>query len=141
MKKVLFVCTHNSARSQMSEGFLRHHAGDRFEAFSAGTEPGSLHPLAVEAMAEIGIDISGQHAKSVDEFLGRPFEYVITVCERARETCPLFPHAARHLHWDLPDPSRIEGTHEERLVMFRRIRDQVGERVRALIDHASGLSQ
>jgi len=139
--KVLFICTHNSARSQMAEAFLNHLGGERFRAWSAGTEPGHVHPLAVEVMAEIGLDITSQRAKSVDRFLGHPFNYVSTVCDRARESCPVFPHAARHLHWDLPDPSQAEGSHEERLATFRWVRDQVREHVRALIDGAFGPNQ
>jgi len=127
--RVLFVCTHNSARSQMAEGFLRHLGGDAFEAASAGTEPGELHPLAVEVMAEAGIDISGQRAKAVDDFVRQRFDYVITVCDDAREACPFFPGAARRLHWSLPDPSAASGSREERLSVFRAVRDEVRRRV------------
>src|SRR3990170_6020380 len=91
--RILFVCTHNSARSQMAEGFLRHYASDGFDAYSAGTEPGALHPLAVRVMAEEDVDISGQRAKSLDAFLEEPFDYVITVCDEANEVCPVFPNA------------------------------------------------
>ena len=127
--KVLFVCTHNSARSQMAEGFLRRLGGDAIEATSAGTEPGELHPLAVEVMAEEGIDISGQHAKSVDDFVQQRFDYVITVCDDANESCPIFPHALHRLHWSFPDPSMAGGTHEECLAVFRQVRDGVKARV------------
>jgi len=127
--KVLFVCTHNSARSQMAEGFLRRLGGDAIEATSAGTEPGELHPLAVEVMAEEGIDISGQHAKSVDDFVQQRFDYVITVCDDANESCPIFPNALHRLHWSFPDPSMAGGTHEERLAVFRQVRDGVKARV------------
>ena len=138
MKRVLFVCTHNSARSQIAEALLRHHAGDRFEAFSAGTEPGSLHPLAVRAMAEIGIDISEQRSKSVDGFVGQQFDFVITVCDQARETCPIFPGAASQLHWGFPDPAAVPGSEEERLDAFRRVRDKIAARVRGFISGEVG---
>ena len=130
MKRVLFVCTHNSARSQMAEGLLRHYSGDRFEAFSAGTEPGSLHPLAVRAMAELGIDISDHSPKPVDRFLDQSFDLVVTVCDQATETCPVFPGATRHLHWSFEDPSHVEGSEEERLEVFRRVRDEIEARIR-----------
>jgi len=126
---VLFICTHNSARSQMAEGFLRHLSGGAVEVRSAGTEPGALNPLAVQVMAEEGIDISGHHAKSLDAFLLERFDYVITVCDDANETCPVFPNARRRLHWSFPDPSRAEGTLEEHLSVFRAIRDAIGARV------------
>ena len=127
--KVLFICTHNSARSQMAEGLLNRLGAGRFEATSAGTEPSVLHPLAVEVMAEESIDISGQHAKSIDAFLQERFDYVITVCDDANEACPVFPNARHRLHWSLPDPSRAEGTREERLAFFRAIRDAIRARV------------
>ena len=127
--KVLFICTHNSARSQMAEGFLNRLGAGRFEARSAGTEPGTLHPLAVQVMTEQGIDISGQHAKSIDAFLQERFDYVITVCDDANETCPVFPNARHRLHWSVPDPSRAQGTREERLAFFRAIRDAIRARV------------
>ena len=133
MMRVLFVCTHNSARSQMAEGYLRHLRGDAFEAVSAGTEPGALNPLAVEVMAEDGIDISGQRAKSVDDFVQQQFDYVITVCDDAREACPFFPGAARRLHWSFPDPSAAGGTREERLAVFRQVRDGIRARVKELL--------
>jgi arsenate reductase len=131
--KVLFVCTHNSARSQMAEGFLRYLGGSAFEAHSAGTEPGELHPLAVAVMAKEGIDISGQRAKSVDDFVQQRFDYVITVCDDANEACPFFPNAASRLHWSIPNPSAAEGTHEERLAVFREVRDGIRARVRELL--------
>jgi len=127
--KVLFICTHNSARSQMAEGFLNRLGAARFEATSASTEPGTLHPLAVQVMAEEGIDISGQHAKSIDAFLQERFDYVITVCDDANETCPVFPNARHRLHWSFPDPSRAQGTREKRLAVFRAIRDAISARV------------
>jgi arsenate reductase len=121
--KVLFLCTHNSARSQMAEGLVRHLAGDRFEVMSAGTEATHVRPLAVRAMDEVGIDISGQESKTLDRYLGEPFDYVITVCEEANEACPFFPGAAERLHWSLPDPAAAQGTEEERLEVFRSVRD------------------
>ncbi len=127
--RVLFICTHNSARSQMAEGFLNHLEGESFQARSAGTEPGALHPLAVQVMAEEGIDISGQRAKSIDAFVEEPFDYVVTVCDDANEACPVFPNARHLLHWGFPDPSRAEGTPEERLAVFRSVRDAIRARV------------
>jgi arsenate reductase len=123
--KVLFLCTGNSARSQMAEGYLRHVAADRFEALSAGLEPKGHNPLAVEAMREIGIDISKQHSKDVVTLLGQHVPYVVTVCDNARERCPIFPGTWKFLHWSLGDPAQAVGTHEERLAVFRRVRDQI----------------
>jgi arsenate reductase len=128
--KVLFLCTGNSARSQMAEGFLRHFAGDQFEVVSAGTKPGVLNPLAVKAMAELGIDISRQTSKSITEFLNLPIQYVVTVCDHARESCPLFPGAVRMLHWSFEDPAAAKGTNEQKLAVFRRIRDQIQIRIK-----------
>ncbi len=129
--KVLFLCTGNSARSQMAEGLLRAKAGDRFEAFSAGLEPTQIHPLAIEAMREIGIDISAQRAKSLTEYLGRQhFGHLITVCDRAAANCPVFPGVADRLHWSLDDPAAAGGDHDEQLAVFRAVRD----RLAALID-------
>ena len=127
--RVLFLCTHNSARSQMAEGLLRHLAGDRFEAMSAGTEATHVRPLAVRAMKEIGVDISGQVSKTLDRYLNEPFDYVITVCDDANEACPFFPGAQRRLHWSFEDPSNAEGTEEERLAVFRSVRDRIRERI------------
>jgi arsenate reductase len=135
--RVLFVCTHNSARSQMAEGLLRQLAGDRFEAFSAGTEVSSVRPEAISVMAELGIDISGQHSKSVDEFVGQQFAWVITVCDRARESCPYFPGAEQTAHWGFDDPAEAQGTDEERLKVFRRVRDEIRDRLRMFILAAS----
>ncbi len=131
--RVLFVCTHNSARSQMAEGYLRRFGGDAVKAISAGTEPGELHPLAIAVMAEEGIDISGQQAKSVDDFVKQRLDYVITVCDDANEACPFFPNAANRLHWSFPKPSAVEGTLEERLAFFREVRDGIRVRVRELL--------
>jgi arsenate reductase len=127
--RVLFVCTHNSARSQMAEGLLRRFGGVRFEASSAGTEPGRLHPLAVAAMAEAGIDISGHLSKSVESLRGQAFDCVITVCDQAKESCPVFPGARSQLHWSLPDPGAATGSEQERLDAFRRVRDLLRTRI------------
>lgn len=130
---ILVLCTGNSARSQMAEGLLRRAAGDRFDIFSAGTKPSSLRAEAIAVMAEIGIDISGQRSKSVDEFMGRPFRYVITVCDNARENCPIFPAQTERIHWGFEDPAAIEGTLTEREAAFRRIRDQIARRVAGFV--------
>ena len=127
--KVLFLCTGNSARSQMAEGYLRHVAPDDFEALSAGIEPKGLNPLAVEAMREIGIDISTQRSKHVGEFLGQVIPCVVTVCDSAKERCPLFPGAFKFLHWSLDDPASAIGTHDEKLAVFRQVRDDVTSRI------------
>ena len=123
--KVLFLCTGNSARSQMAEGYLRHVAGDHFEPLSAGIEPKGLNPLAVEAMREIGIDISQQHSKDVVSLLGLHVPFVVTVCDNAKERCPIFPGTWEFLHWSFDDPAAAVGTHEERLAVFRRVRDEI----------------
>jgi arsenate reductase len=137
--RVLFLCTHNSARSQMAEGLLRQLAGDRFEAHSAGTEATLVRPLAIRAMNEIGVDISGQESKTLERYLGEPFDYVITVCDDANEACPFFPGAKNHLHWSLPDPSAAEGSEEERLAVFRSVRDQIRDRMQTeLVDGRGG---
>ncbi len=122
---MLFLCTHNSARSQMAEGLLRHFAGDRFEVMSAGTEATHVRPLAVRAMDELGIDISGQESKTLKQYLGQAIDYVISVCDEANEACPFFPEARQRLHWSLPDPAAVEGTEEERLEVFRLVRDRL----------------
>jgi arsenate reductase len=121
--RVLFLCTHNSARSQMAEGLLGHLAGDRFEPFSAGTEATHVRPEAIEAMRELGVDISGQVSETLDHYLGEPFDYVVTVCDDANEACPVFPGAKERLHWSLPDPSAVTG--EGRLGAFRGVRDRI----------------
>ena len=128
--RVLFLCTHNSARSQMADGLLRHLAGDRFEAFSAGTEATRVRPLALRAMEEVGVDISGQDSETLERYLAEPFDRVITVCDEANEACPFFPGASERLHWSFPDPSKAEGTDEERLQVFRRVRDDIESRIR-----------
>jgi arsenate reductase len=136
MKRVIFICTHNSARSQMAEGLLRHLAGKRFQPYSAGTAPTRLHPLAVAAMQEIGIDISGQRAKDASEYTEAKFDYLITVCDQAREACPIFPGARHQLHWSLPDPAAAEGEETARLIAFRQVREDLAARIRQLIEGA-----
>lgn len=132
---VLFVCTHNSARSQMAEGILNHFFGDRYQAFSAGTEKTHLQPLAIEAMKRIRIDISHHKSKTVDHFTGREFDIMVTVCDRAKETCPFIPTRKDRLHWSLEDPSESTGSEEERLVVFEQVRDEIKERI---IDYFGG---
>ena len=128
--RVLFLCTHNSARSQMAEGLLRHLGGDRFEVVSAGTEATHVRPLAIRAMDEVGVDISEQESETLGRYLREPFDYVITVCDEANEACPFFPGASERLHWSFPDPSKAQGTEEERLEVFRRVRDDIEDRIR-----------
>ena len=129
--KVLILCTHNSARSQMAEGFLRKYAGDDFEVYSAGLEPTEVHPYAKRVMAEVGVDISGQYSKPVLDFLGKVhFGYVITVCSKAEQECPIFPDVSVRLHWPFPDPAAATGSGEEQLAVFRAVRDQIDERIR-----------
>jgi arsenate reductase (thioredoxin) len=127
--KVLFLCTHNSARSQMAEGLLRHLAGDRFEVMSAGTEATHIRPQAVRAMDELGIDISAHESKPLDRYVGQPFDYVITVCDQANEACPVFPGVRRRLHWSFEDPAQASGTEEERIRVFRSVRNAIKERI------------
>jgi arsenate reductase len=124
-KRVLILCTGNSARSQMAEGLLRHDAGDKFDVESAGTNPGSVRPEAISVMREAGIDITGHRSKHVDEFAGQQFDYVITVCDNARETCPVYFGKAEKLHHDFEDPAAVNGPEQERLAVFRRVRDQL----------------
>ena len=124
-KGVLILCTGNSARSQMAEGLLRHDAGDRFDVESAGITPSIVRPEAISVMKELGIDISGQRSKHLDEFAERQFDYVITVCDNARESCPVFFGAAKRLHHNFDDPSALNGSEEARMVLFRRVRDEV----------------
>jgi arsenate reductase len=136
-KKVLILCTGNFARSQMAEGLLRHDAGERFEVFSAGTNPTTVRPEAVAVMSELGIDISRHRSKSVDEFIGGAFDFVITVCDNAKESCPVFPGNTQRLHWSFEDPAAVQGSYEERLKAFRVIRDQIRERLKAFASSAS----
>ncbi|MGC8793838.1 MAG: arsenate reductase ArsC [Bryobacteraceae bacterium] len=127
--RVLFLCTGNSARSQMAEGLLRHLGGDRFEVASAGTHPGSVRPEAIAVMRELGVDISHHRSKSLDEFLGQPFDYVITVCDQARQSCPVFPGLAERIHWSIEDPAAAQGSEAERLEVFRRAREELRRRI------------
>jgi arsenate reductase len=133
--KVLFICVHNSARSQMAEAFLKHLAGDRFEVKSAGLEPGVLNPLVVEAMKEIGIDISHNKTKSVQEFSNESFDYVITVCDATSGArCPFFPGKTKRLHWEFEDPSGFTGTNEEKLQKIRAVRDAIRKKIKDWIE-------
>ena len=131
MKRVLILCTGNSARSQMAEGLLRRMAGPRMEVFSAGTAPTSVRPEAIQVMSELGIDISGHRSKHVDEFAEQHFDCVITVCNHARDVCPVFPDGTERLHWSFRDPAAVEGDEEIRLAAFRQIRDEIAARMRA----------
>ena len=137
--KVLFLCTGNSARSQMAEGLLRVW-NDQVEAVSAGTDPKDLHPLAVIAMKEIGIDISSQRSKNVASLLGEHIAYVITVCDQAKERCPVFPGAWRYLHWSFDDPAAAKGNEKERLSEFRRVRDEIAAHIRREFDSNARVS-
>jgi arsenate reductase (thioredoxin) len=128
-QRVLFQCTHNSARSQMAEGLLRQLAGDRFEACSAGTAATQVRPLAIRAMAEDGIDISHQESKALERYLGEPFDLLITVCDQANEACPVFPGAKQRLHWSFPDPSQATGSEAEQLAVYRDVRDAIRARI------------
>lgn len=128
-RRVLFLCTHNSARSQMAEGFLRELGAGRFDVASAGTEARGLHPLAVQAMAEEGVDISLQKSKTLDRYVSEPFDLVITVCDEANEACPYFPNAKERRHWSFPDPSAVRGDDATRFAAFRVVRDAIRETI------------
>lgn len=129
-KRVLILCTGNSARSQMAEGLLRKDAGDSFEVASAGVEPTRVRPEAIKVMREAGVDISDHRSKSVDEFTGQEFDYVITVCDNANQNCPIFPGDTKRIHWSIDDPAAAEGDGEARLAVFRRVRDEIRHRLR-----------
>jgi arsenate reductase (thioredoxin) len=131
-KRVLFLCTGNSARSQMAEGLLRKIAGDRYEVFSAGTAPKGLHPLAVEVMQDVDIDISGQTSKDLQTFQGKTFDYIITVCDRAKQACPVYPGAVP-IHWGFEDPAEAAGNRESQLRTFFRVRDEIFNRIRLFV--------
>ena len=133
-ERVIFLCTHNSARSQMAEGMLRAWAPARFEAFSAGTVRTALRPEAVQAMREIGIDISSQQSKSIDELGRRSFDRLVTVCDEARESCPTLPGVRQQEHWQIDDPSAVGGSSEKLMAAFRRARDDLAERVRGIAE-------
>jgi arsenate reductase len=126
-KRILILCTGNSARSQMAEGLLRHAAGDRVNVFSAGTNPSLVRPEAIAVMRDLGIDLTGHRSKHVDEFAGQSFDYVLTVCDRAKESCPVFPGKTMVIHHDFDDPAAVEGNEQGRLAAFRRVRDQIRE--------------
>ncbi|HHW17586.1 MAG TPA: arsenate reductase (thioredoxin) [Firmicutes bacterium] len=132
-KRVMFLCTGNSARSQMAEGLARHMAGQEWEVFSAGLDPQGLNPYAVKAMSEIGIDISGQRSKAIDLNLLQTMDVIVTLCGDAEERCPVTPAGVLHLYWPLPDPAKVSGTDEEILAEFRRIRDEIRDRIAYLI--------
>jgi len=125
MKKVLFICTHNSARSQMAEGLMRTLYPDRYEPWSAGTEPSGVNPYAVKVMAEIGIDISLHGSKSLDDFLDMKFDYVVTVCDHAKQICPFFPGGKESMHKGFEDPAAFKGSEDEKIAIFRRVRDKI----------------
>ena len=129
MLKVLFLCTENACRSQMAEGLVNHDLAGEVQAFSAGVRPSRVNPRAIQAMAELGIDISGHRSKAVDELAGEDFDLVITVCDQAREACPLFPGTAEVRHLGFPDPARATGTEEEIMAAFRRVRDVMREQL------------
>ena len=133
MIRVLFLCTANSARSQMAEGILRHLAADRFEVLSAGTHPITVNPLAIKTMQELQIDISHHVSKSLDEFIDQQFDYVVTVCDRAKEECPVFHGARRRLHWSIDDPADVRGSEEQRLEAFRRARDEIESKIKSFL--------
>jgi arsenate reductase len=124
-KKILFICTHNSARSQIAEGLLRHKYGDKYEVYSAGTEPTGVNPYAVKVMSEIGIDISSHRSKSVTEFQNMDFDLVVTVCDSAKEVCPVFPGAKKIVHHSFPDPTNFNGSREEKIIFFRNVRTDI----------------
>ena len=132
-KRILILCTGNSARSQMAEGLLRHLSRNTREVHSAGTRPSTLNPLAIEAMREIGLDISTQRSKPVAEFDGQQFDTVITVCDHAAEHCPVFPGAPERIHWSLPDPAAVNGTHDEKLTAFRNVRNDLDRKLRGFL--------
>ena len=129
MQKILFLCTHNAARSQMAEGILRHLAGDQYQVSSAGTEKTVVRPQAIRVMAELGIDISQQQSKTLEQYLQDEFDDVITVCDDANEACPVFPHTKSRRHWSFPDPSKAQGSEEEQLAVFRAVRDAIQKRI------------
>jgi arsenate reductase len=128
--RVLFLCTGNSARSQMAEAFLRKYADDRFDVYSAGLEPKGINPYTRRVMAEVGVDISHHSSKDLKQFLGQHFGYLITVCDNAEKNCPIFPGVSIRMHWPFEDPAHFEGTEEEKVAKFRQVRDGIGARIR-----------
>jgi arsenate reductase len=134
-KRVLFLCTGNSCRSQMAEGLLRSLGGDRFEVHSAGSKPaGYVHPMAIEAMREVKLDLTGATSKSLTQFDGQSFDYVVTVCDNAKEDCPVFPAVAKMVHWSFDDPASATGNDEQKMRVFRRVRDEIRHRVRRFVE-------
>jgi arsenate reductase len=129
MKRVLFICTKNSARSQMAEGLVNHDLAGEFQAFSAGTDPSDVHPVAVAVMGELGIDIAHHRSKSMDEFANEKFDYVITLCDQANESCPVFFGGTQRLHMGFDNPAAVPGSEAEKLSAFRKVRDQIREKV------------
>ena len=141
MRRILVLCTGNSARSQMGEGLFRHEGGGAYEVASAGTNPSQVRSEAVAVMKELGIDISGQRSKSLGEFDGQSFDYVVTVCDNARDTCPVFPAGTERIHWSLEDPAAVQGSEQERLAAFRRIRERLHERVKTFLREQAGATR
>jgi arsenate reductase len=138
MKRVLFICTKNSARSQMAEGLVNHNLAGKMQAFSAGTDPSAVHPMAVAVMKELGIDISHYRSKSIDEFAGEKFDYVITLCSQANEACPVFFGGIQRLHMGFEDPAAVVGSEDQKLAAFRRVRDQIRDEVVAFLAKQEG---
>jgi arsenate reductase len=136
-QRVLFICLHNSARSQMAEGMLRAFAGDRFDVFSAGIEASTIRPEAIAVMEEIGLDIRTQESKTLERYVGEPFDWLVTVCDTARQRCPVFPGVEQTAHWGVDDPAEVSGTEEERLHAFRMARDELRNRIRLFVATAS----
>ena len=136
--KVLFLCTGNSCRSQMAEGLLRHLGQEAVAVASAGTRPAQIHADAIRSMSEIGVDISSQRSKPLEPFLGQPFDYLITLCDDAKQSCPAFPSASQNIHWSIPDPAAARGTDEQRMAVFRRVREDLAARIRLFL---AGISQ
>ena len=135
--KVLFLCTGNSCRSQMAEGLLRHLEQEAVEVASAGTRPAQVHADAIRSMREIGVDISAQRSKPLEPFLGQPFDYLITLCDDAEQSCPAFPGVSQNIHWSIPDPAAAQGTDEQRKVVFRSVREDLSARIRLLLESIS----
>ncbi len=141
-KSILFLCTGNSCRSQMAEGFMKAFGGDRFEVFSAGSRPeGYVHPLAIETMKQLGIDISSNRSKSVEEFLQRPIDILITVCDNAKEACPVLPGHPATAHWGFEDPAKYEGSREEQLAFYRKIAGEIEQSIRRFLSIPTGLTE
>lgn len=138
MKRVLFICTRNSSRSQMAEGLINHDLGGKFEAFSAGTEPSFVNPLAIVVMKELGIDISRQRSKGLDEFDNQKFDYVITLCSQADEACPVFFGGTNKIHMGFPDPAAAIGSEQEKIAVFREVRDQIRKQIVEFLSKEDG---